>query len=112
MESSKAQQQMRPLFTRNRRQQPDALPVHTAKARWGVRPDENGRYGRSPDWHVLTIQPDPADRQYPYWIEGWRPDSSAEGEAAIPFFWKVPDLNDARYDLSEAVVIPPTSQNQ
>ena len=87
---------------------PAAVPVQTVKARWGSRPSADGRWkGYEPDWHILVIKPDPADRSYPYWVEGWMPDHQAQGEAGTPFIWKVSDLTDPRYDLTEAVVIQP-----
>jgi hypothetical protein len=93
------------------RNHPDAIPVHTVRARWGSHP--NGRWpGYEPDWHVLTITPDPADRCYPFWVEGWLPASGAQGLACEPFIWKASSLNDARYDLTEAVCLPPIERKR
>lgn len=92
---------------------PAALPVHTVPARWGSRPCILEPWGipsagYAPDWHVLVVVPDPTDRSYPFWVYGWLParDTTDNAPAGEPFIWKVPDLNDARYDLTEAVVIP------
>jgi hypothetical protein len=95
------------------RSNPQALPVHTVKARWGSRPDpESGWRGYEPDWHVLTIKPDLDDRFYPFWVEGWLPAGNTEGPAGKPFIWKVSSLNDARYDLTEAVCLPPVGNKR
>lgn len=99
------------------KQHPEALPIHTVKAQWGSRPGYftcGGRQyehkGYAPDWHVMTIQPDPKDRSYPYWVTGWLPGNGRDGAPCCePFIWKVPDISDARYDLTEAVCLPPVN---
>lgn len=90
------------------KQHPEAVPFHTVRALWGSRPDPNGRWqGYAPDWHVMTIQPDPADRCYPFWVTGWLPGNGKDGAPCCePFIWKVPSIADARYDLTEAVCLP------
>lgn len=93
----------------HRQDDPAALPVHTVPARWGSPPDPAGTWrGYAPDWHVLVVVPDPTDRSYPFWVYGWLParDTTDGAPAGEPFIWKVPDLSDARYDLTEAVALP------
>jgi hypothetical protein len=88
---------------------PAALPIHTVPARWGSRPDPDGGWsGYEPDWHVLVVVSDPTDCSYPFWVYGWLParDTTDGALAAEPFIWKTQNLNNARYDLTEAVVLP------
>lgn len=82
--------------------------IHTVKALWGSKPDpETNWKGYAPDWHVVAIQPDPADSSYPYWVWGWLPSVKTDGPAWERFMWKASSLSDARYDLSMAVGLPP-----
>jgi hypothetical protein len=99
--------------------QGEPLSVHTVKARWGSRPGtiHTGKgeipwRGYRPDWHVLTIRYDPTNRAYPYFVTGWLPAKGTRdgAEACEPFCWFVPSIDDARYDLTEAVAVIATKR--
>jgi len=84
-----------------------ALPIHTVAARWGVPPGyfECGgkRYetkGSAPDWLIETVQPGPA-AGYPFFVTGRHRDPAPGALTRI--CWSVTDLDDARYDLTNAV---------
>ena len=89
----------------------DAQPIHTVKARWGSKPCGKWK-GYEPDWHVITIRHTEHDKAFPFCVEGWLPatsnrwDGPVHGPAGQYFIWRVSDLNDARFDLTEAVFLP------
>jgi hypothetical protein len=95
---------------------PSALPIHTVAARWGSKPGTIDPWGikwpgYAPDWHVLTVRVDPTDRCYPFWVTGWMPKTGTDDcQSGEPFIWKVGDLSNARYDLTEAVYLPPEGE--
>lgn len=84
-----------------------ALPIHTVTARWGVPPgyfDCGGkRYetkGFAPDWLIETVQPGSV-ADYPLFVTGRHRDPMPGALTRI--CWSVKNLDDARYDLSQAV---------
>jgi hypothetical protein len=84
-----------------------ALPIHTVAARWGVRPgyfDCGGKQyetkGSAPDWLIETVKPGPL-ADYPLFVTGRHRDPMPG--ALIRIAWSVKDLDDPRYDLTQAV---------
>ena len=86
----------------------EALPIHTVTARWGIDSNWEDLYGNSyrtqsePDWKVLWVQPT-GDREFPFLI---RVRYNAGPGMANPCTWRVPDLDSARYNLSQAIALP------
>ena len=84
-----------------------ALPIHTVAARWGVPPGHfecgGRRYetkGSAPDWLIETVRPGPV-AGYPLFVTG-RHRYPMPG-ALERIAWSVRNLDNARYDLSQAV---------
>jgi hypothetical protein len=85
------------------------LPIHTVAARWGVKPncfEYNGkRYetkGSTPDWLIETVRPSPI-AGYPLFVTGRHRDPLPGALTRIA--WSVRNLDDARYDLTQAVSV-------
>jgi hypothetical protein len=86
-----------------------ALPIHTVAARWGINPGyfEYGgkRYktnGLAPDWLIETVRPNPV-AGYPLFVTGRHRDPAPGALTRIA--WSVRNLDDARYDLTQAVAV-------
>jgi hypothetical protein len=84
-----------------------ALPIHTVAARRGVPPGwfECGgkRYetrGSAPDWLIETVSRGPV-AGYPLFVTGRHRDPVPGALTRIA--WSVKNLDDARYDLTQAV---------
>ena len=86
----------------------DTLPIHTVTAEYGINSewtDNKGNVRKTqtpPDWHVLWVQPS-GDARFPWYV---RVRYSAQPGMTNPCTWLVPDLDDPRYDFSQAVAIP------
>jgi hypothetical protein len=79
------------------------LPIHTVKARWGSAPSPEDNWpGYAPDWKVHWVQ-DSGDAVFPYYV---RVTYRAKPGDTNPCTWLVPSIDDARYDLTEAVYLP------
>lgn len=85
----------------------ETLPIHTVTARWGA--NSTWEYGGKtytlqyePDWKVLWVQPT-GEAEFP-WMVFVR--YNAGPGMTNPIRWRVPDLDDPRYDFSEAVALP------
>ena len=83
------------------------LPIHTVTAHWGIEPgyfDCGGkRYetkGSAPDWLIETVRSGPVPG-YPLQVTGRHRDPMPGALNRI--CWSVRDLDNARYDLSNAV---------
>jgi hypothetical protein len=73
----------------------EGLPIHTATGRWWDGTKE-------PDWIVLTVRPT-GDLVFPFVV---LVRYNAQPGMTNPCHWRVPDLNNVRYDLSQAVALP------
>ena len=86
----------------------EALPIHTVTARYGIDSEWIDRDGTvykiqtPPDWRVHWVQPT-GDVQFPWLV---RVTYNAAPGMTNPCCWMVPDLDDARYDFSQAVALP------
>jgi hypothetical protein len=83
------------------------LPIHTVAAYWGIAPGyfECGgkRYdtkGSAPDWLIETVR-DSQCADYPFFVTGRHRDPMPGALTRIS--WSVKNLDDARYDLTQAV---------
>ena len=83
------------------------LPIHTVTAHWGIEPGYfhcgGRRYetkGSAPDWLIETVSHSPV-ADYPLLVTG-RHRNPMPG-ALNRICWSVRDLDNARYDLSNAV---------
>lgn len=73
----------------------DSPRFHTVNGKWWDGTND-------PDWKVLTVQAT-GDSAFPWLV---LVKYNALPGMANPCHWKVPDLANIRYDLSEAVAIP------
>ena len=85
-----------------------SLPIHTVTARFGIDSEWQDRNGNTyktqtpPDWRVHWVQ-ETGDPVFPYMV---RVTYNAAPGMTNPCCWQVPDLDNPRYDLSQAVWIP------